>query len=435
MRLLPPPADYRALFSLCSQALRGDGPGRLRAVSTSWSRMASTAANSQLQEDYTDEVLVDPVGEGTGLRVAVLNRPKALNSLTGPMVKRLHELYAQWEEDPRVNVIVLKGEGRAFCAGGDVRQIHSLGKAGDLPPCRGFFADEYRLNYFLATLKKPHVAMLDGVVMGGGNGVSQHGAFRVATEHSLFAMPETAIGLHPDVGASYFLSRLPGYLGEYLGLTGARLNGAEMLAVGLATHTVPSDRLADLEERLAALRSSDLESVHLAILEHSEKPDDLPESSVLHQRALIDECFSKESVEAITQALEQRAGEGDAWCEATLPALSPAKASPTSLKATLRSIREGRRQGISECLRKEYRLTCKILESRVSTDFYEGVRAVLVDKDNHPKWSPPSLEGVTTRSIDRLFSPLASSEELQLPVNEREGRRGGSGMGNRGSRL
>eukprot|EP00850_Spirogloea_muscicola_P000975 SM000003S11220 [mRNA] locus=s3:1778363:1781484:+ [translate_table: standard] len=373
------------------------------------------------------------------------------------MVKRLRQLYDQWDASPRALFVVLQvraaplvpppgasppsprltleelrwlqGKGRAFCAGGDVRAIYDLGRAGGLPPprppraacgqpvriartrdddsacdagdrraaarawlsraagvggarkagdkeaCREFFREEYLTNHKLATLSKPHVAVLDGVVMGGGNGISMHGTFRVATDRTLFAMPETAIALHPDVGASYFLSRLPGSLGEYLGLTGARLNGAELVDIGLATHYVPSHRLKMLDERWGDMRVGRDEAVRFAIEEHAEIVE-LPHDS------------------------EERQKGGAEWCAEPLAAL--ARVSPTSLKVTLRSIREGRRQDLKQCLEKEYRLT--------------GVRAVLVEKDNQPQWSPKDLAGVSDEVVMTHFAPFENpDEELQLP--------------------
>ncbi|CAM6066998.1 unnamed protein product [Sphagnum tenellum] len=364
-----------------------------------------------------DKVLVE---EGFSAKVAILNRPKKLNALTTKMVEKLRELYEKWEKDRHVHMVIITGAGRGFCAGGDVATVYHLGKSGIWNEANNFFAKEYLLNYILGTYKKIHVALLNGIVMGGGNGISIHGKFRVATENTLFAMPETAIGLHPDVGASYFLSRLPGHLGEYLGLTGTRLNGAEMLSCGLATHFVPSQRLADLEERLGSLNTSDAETVGTAIDEFCDVvyPG---EKSPLHWREAIDSCFQKENMEEIMHAVEAEAQQSaDEWYENTLNSLK--KMSPISLKVTLRSIREGRQQSLHQCLEHEYRVSVNAVNAEVSTDFYEGCRAVLVDKDNTPKWDPPSLEEVTPEMVSQIFAPLGEGEELQLPVEEREGR-------------
>lgn len=349
---------------------------------------------------------------------AALNRPKALNALNNEMVVQLRAAYEKWENDRAVHAIILKGNGRAFCAGGDVRAMYHMGKSGDLEAGKLFFRHEYELNYILATLKKPHIALLDGLVMGGGNGISMHGAFRVATENSSFAMPETGIGLHPDVGASFFLSRLYGSLGEFLGLTGARLDGAEMLSCGLATHYVPSDMLERLEERLAFLGTASTDAISVAILEHEEHVEPMLDSA-LHKMERINECFDHDNVEDIVEHLEAAKSSGDEWCSGPLAAI--AKASPTSLKVTLRSIREARRKTLAECLKQEYRLTVRCLESTTSHDFYEGVGAVLVHKHNNPKWKPARLKDVTVDVVNEHFSPLPSADdELKLPVQQRE---------------
>ncbi|CAM6014573.1 unnamed protein product, partial [Sphagnum balticum] len=373
-------------------------------------RVESAISELLLASGRDVQVLVE---DGFSAKVAILNRPKKLNALTTKMVEKLRELYEKWEKDRHVRMVIITGAGRGFCAGGDVATVYHLGKSGMKNEANDFFAKEYLLNYILGTYKKIHVALLNGIVMGGGNGISIHGKFRVATENTLFAMPETAIGLHPDVGASYFLSRLPGHLGEYLGLTGTRLNGAEMLSCGLATHFVPSQRLADLEERLGSLNTSDAETVGTAIDEFCDVvyPG---EKSPLHWREAIDCCFQKENMEEIMHAVEAEAQQSaDEWYENTLNSLK--KMSPISLKVTLRSIREGRQQSLHQCLEHEYRVSVNAVNAEVSTDFYEGCRAVLVDKDNTPKWDPPSLEEVTPEMVSQIFAPLGEGEELQLP--------------------
>ncbi|KAG0566345.1 hypothetical protein KC19_7G056700 [Ceratodon purpureus] len=378
----------------------------------------SVAMHAKAAVPTEEEVLVE---DGFATKVAILNRPKKLNALNENMIDRLLELYVKWEKDKHVRMVILAGAGRGFCAGGDVATVYHLGKAGQQDRGNAFFFKEYHLNYILGTYKKIHVALLDGVCMGGGNGVSMHGKFRVATENTLFAMPETAIGLHPDVGASYFLSRLPGHLGEYLGLTGARLDGADLLSIGLATHFVPSQRLADLEDRLGGLNTGDSEVVGIAIDEFCDVvyPGD---KSPLHRREDIDECFEKETVEEIVQALEAKAANSeDEWYSSTLALLK--KVSPISLKVTLRSIREGRQQSLFQCLEREYRLSVHAVKATHSTDFYEGCRALLVDKDNKPQWNPPTLAEVSDEMVDDIFAPFHRGEqELKLPAQERESR-------------
>uniref|UniRef100_A0A0D6R3D8 3-hydroxyisobutyryl-CoA hydrolase n=1 Tax=Araucaria cunninghamii TaxID=56994 RepID=A0A0D6R3D8_ARACU len=370
--------------------------------------MASTAAEEQIL-----------TAQSLHSRTIILNRPRQLNALSHLMNSRLQELYLKWENDNSVSVIVIKGTGRAFCSGGDVANVHNLGNSGQYSPAIRYFWDEYIMNYTLGTLKKPQVALLNGIVMGGGAGISIHGMFRVATEKTLFAMPETALGLHPDVGASYFLSRLPGFLGEYVGLTGVRLDGVELVSCGLATHFVHSKRLHLLEEALTKVETTDPNIVSLVIdgffNEVSVKQD-----SALHRLDIVDKCFSKETVEDILSALELETNYvADAWLKLAIQSLK--KASPVSLKITLRSIREGRRQCLHECLMREYRMTCHVVLRKICSDLYEGCRAILVDKDRNPKWNPEKLEHVTQDMVDHYFSPIGDGfKDLQLPVYERE---------------
>ncbi|GMP42425.1 hypothetical protein CsSME_00012180 [Camellia sinensis var. sinensis] len=312
-----------------------------------------------------DQVLLEDYSYG---RKVLLNRPKQLNALSFQMVSRLLELFLASEEDCNVKLIILKGKGRAFSAGGDVaavvRDIKGNWKLG-----AKFFQKEFILNYVMATYSKPQVSILNGIVMGGGAGASIHGRFRVATENSVFAMPETALGLFPDVGASYFLSRLPGFFGEYVGLTGSRLDGAEMLACGLATHFVSSVRLSLLEEALSKVNSSDPDIISATIHEFSQQPS-LKEKSSYNRLDIINKCFSRRTVEEIIFALEREAvNSTDNWISSTIKSLKTA--SPTSLKISLRSIREGRVQGVGQCLVREYRIVCNVMDGQVSKDFFE----------------------------------------------------------------
>ncbi|GLJ13658.1 hypothetical protein SUGI_0217640 [Cryptomeria japonica] len=335
--------------------------------------------------------------EGTGFtRKAILNRPKSLNAFTTLMVSQLHRLYQAWEDHPDVGVVVLKGAGdRAFCSGGDIVRIYELAKEGNMRKCKDFFNKAYRFMYLVGTYAKPHVALLDGVTMGGGAGISVPGTFRVVTDKTVFATPEVQIGFHPDAGASFFLSHLPGYLGEYLGLTGERLNGAEMLVAGLATHFSVSTRIELIEERMGLLVTEDPSVVKTALDEYSDVA--VPDAkSSLRRMDAIDRCFSKETVEEIICALEtEAAGISDAWYANTIRKLK--EASPLSLKIALKSIREGRFQSLDQCLVREYRITCRKLSKKFSHDFYEGIRARMIDKDSSPKWHPPCLEQVNVK--------------------------------------
>ncbi|KAL5862468.1 hypothetical protein ACOSQ4_003764 [Xanthoceras sorbifolium] len=372
--------------------------------------MAPVTSSSQAQQDQVLEEEVSYV------RILSLNRPRQLNALSFQMISRLLELFQRYEHDSNVKLVIVKGIGRAFSAGGDVLGVVHAVKQSDWRSGAKFFYDEFFLNYLMATYTKPQVSILNGIVMGGGCGVSIHGRFRIATENSVFAMPETALALFPDVGASYFLSRLPGFFGEYLALTGARLDGAEMLACGLATHFVPSSRLSLLEETLCKVASSDTAIVSAIIDKFSQQPC-LKDSSAYHRMDVIDKCFSRRTVEEIVSALErENINRLDAWISSTIELLR--KASPISLKITLRSIREGRLQGVGQCLIREYRMVCHVLRGEVSKDFFEGCRAILIDKDKNPKWEPSKLELVSESMVDQFFSKVSDEEweDLKLPA-------------------
>ncbi|XP_021317563.1 3-hydroxyisobutyryl-CoA hydrolase 1 [Sorghum bicolor] len=382
------------------------------------------AAGGAAGGDSSDQLLVEADGS---TRTLILNRPKKLNVLSSAMIKGLLRCFTVYEKDDRIKLLIMKGKGRAFCAGGDitgcVRSIHNgnylfriwIGGAD-------FFRHLYLLNYRIATYIKPQVSLLTGIVMGGGAGVSLHGRFRVVTDNTIFAMPETALGLFPDVGASYFLSRLPGFYGEYLGLSGARLDGAEMLACGLATHFVPSNRLLLLEESLKKVNTSNPFVVGSTIDQFAQQPS-LKENSSLNRMEIINKCFSKRTVEEIISSLEEVASDlADEWVAATIQYLK--KASPTSLKISLRSIREGRTQTVGECLHREYRMVCHVMRGDFSPDFFEGCRAVLVDKDKNPMWMPPRLEQVHDKAVEEYFSRIDDPEweDLNLPARRSNGR-------------
>ncbi|WCJ23095.1 3-hydroxyisobutyryl-CoA hydrolase mitochondrial [Euphorbia peplus] len=370
-------------------------------------------ASFSSEKGQKDQVIVE---ENLFARTLILNRTKQLNALSNHMVSRLLELFLAYEQDHNVKLIILKGNGRAFCAGGDVSAVvRDIGE-GSWRSGAEYFGKEFTLNYVMATYTKPQVSILNGIVMGGGAGASMHGTFRVATENSVFAMPETALGLFPDVGASYFLSRLPGFFGEYVGLTGTRLDGAEMLACGLATHFVPSGKLPLLEEALHKVDSSDIAIISNVINKYSQQPD-LKDQSAFRRLNVIDKCFSRRSAEDILSALEtERKKKDDAWIASTIQSLK--KASPTSLKISLRSIREGRLQGVGQCLVREYRMVSHVVLGKLSKDFFEGCRAILLDKDKNPKWEPSKLELISDEMVDQYFSKVNEDdwEDLRLPA-------------------
>lgn len=358
-------------------------------------RMLSTSA------EMDAEVLLE-VKNKVGL--ITLNRPKALNALNLNMIRKIYPVLQKWEADPGVNLVVIKGTGgRAFCAGGDVRAVAEAGQKGD-DLTKMFFKEEYALNYAIGTLKTPYVALINGITMGGGVGLSVHGHFRVATEKTLFAMPETAIGLFPDVGGGYTLSRMKGKLGVFLALTGHRLKGYDVKHAGVATHFVTSEKLADLESSLLSLPSDpDIHMVAKLLDDYDKQCSDENEEFSLekftHQ---INSCFDKPTMEDIISALEQ---DGTEWALQQIEVLN--KMSPTSMKVTLRQLQEGSKLNLAECLKMEYRLSQRFMKGN---DFYEGIRAVLVDKDNSPKWNPSSLADLSKEKEDCYFETLGDME-------------------------
>ncbi|XP_016484025.1 small ribosomal subunit protein mS47 isoform X1 [Nicotiana tabacum] len=392
-----------------------------------------SAQPSYAHVDYIQEqVLVEGRAKS---RAAILNRPSALNAITPSMAARLSRLYESWEENSDIGFVMMKGNGRAFSSGADVVTLYELINEGKIEECKKFFETLYKFVYLLGTYLKPNVAILDGVTMGSGAGISLPGMFRVVTDRTVrtfsngaflylakdvvYSTPEAQIGFHPDAGASYYLSRLPGYLGEYLALTGEKLNGVEMIACGLATHYSLKERLPWLEERLGKLITDDRLVIENSLAQYGDLvyPDS---KSVLHKFEKIDKCFSQDTVEEIIEALEREAAEShDEWCNTALNKIK--EASPLSLKVALKSIREGRFQPLDQCLVREYRISINWVSKRVSDDFCEGVRARLVDKDFAPKWGPTRLEEVTTDMVDCFFIPLGELEpELNLATALRE---------------
>ena len=337
--------------------------------------------------------------------IVTLNRPKALNALNRDMCLALKPQLEAWAVDPAVALVVIKAAGeKAFCAGGDIRALHDSGKARD-GYAEAFYADEYRTNARIAHFPKPYIALLDGIVMGGGVGLSVHGSHRVIGDRVLFAMPETGIGLFPDVGGSHFLPRCPGQTGMYLGLTGARLKTADTLWAGVGTAFVPSDRHAALLDDLCALAPrAGKDAVDAVITAHA--GDSGPAPLADHADA-IDTCFAAETVEGILDRLE--ALDTD-WGRQTAAGLR-AK-SPISVKVTFRQIREGACLDFDDCMRMEYRLTRRFIAGH---DFYEGVRAVIIDKDQAPKWSPDTLDQITDAAVDAYFGNLGA-DELRLDL-------------------
>ena len=332
-----------------------------------------------------------------GLARLTLNRPKALHALTTEMSTLMTDALLAWREDPAIACVLIDHTGeRGFCAGGDIRMLAESG-AGDGSQAREFFRTEYRLNALLHAYPKPIVAVMDGITMGGGVGVSLPCRFRVATERTVFAMPETGIGLFPDVGGGWFLPRMPGATGMWLALTGARLKAADCLLVGVATDYVPSDRLEALKGELAR-RPAEVETV---LTEFEADPGPPPLACA---RADIDRLFGGESLQAITDAL---GGDDGAWAQAQGHVLSTK--SPHSVAVAFRQLREGARlDSFAQNMAMEFRIGARVVHSH---DFLEGVRALIVDKDNAPRWSPASLEEITPEMLDAVFAPLPPGEE------------------------
>jgi enoyl-CoA hydratase len=327
-----------------------------------------------------------------------LNRPRALHALTRDMCLIMSGALLEWREDDTAEAVLLDhADGRGFCAGGDVAAVRRSvledgGAAG-----RAFFHAEYRLNHLLFTCPKPVVAFMDGITMGGGVGLALPCKYRIATENTLFAMPEMAIGLFPDVGAGWYLSRLPGRLGQFLALTGARLDGAECMAAGLATHYIPSEVLAEVKRAIA----KDPHNIAAHLAAHTMTP---PEARLSRNLDKIERFFSSDNFEEILAVL---AADDGKWAGKELATLR-AKG-PLACKVALRLLAEGKDMpDFASEMRKEYALACRII---MQPDFAEGVRAVLVDKDNTPKWNPASPEGVTDGMVDAIFAPLPPAEE------------------------
>lgn len=325
-----------------------------------------------------------------------LNRPKAIHALTTPMCVGVLEALEAWRSNDGVRAIIIDhAEGRGFCAGGDIRMLAESG-AKDGAEAREFFHTEYRMNHRLFTYAKDIVAFMDGITMGGGVGLSQPCTYRVATENTKFAMPETGIGLFPDVGGGWYLSRLPGRIGQYLALTGHRLDGAETFALGLATHYLPADQVDEAKRRIAAAPTA----IAATLDALSAEPGP---AALLDKRAQIDRLFASDKLEDIYAALEADGGEFAAATLATLRTKSP-----QTMKVSLKLLLDGKSMPTFEDeMRQEYAVGARVVQRH---DFLEGVRAVIVDKDNAPKWDPATPEGVSDHVIDQIFAPLPDAE-------------------------
>ena len=356
----------------------------------------------------TDEILFDVSG---GVATVTMNRPKALNALTLDMIRAFAPKLSAWRDDDAIKAVIIKGAGeKAFCAGGDVRAVRNsivIDNDGKAPSelSENFFYEEYQLNQQIHNFPKPYIALLDGVTMGGGVGLSVHGSHRVTSEKMLFAMPETGIGLFPDVGGGWFLPRCPGSIGMYLALTGDRLDAAGTIAVGACTHYVKSEKIAALEE---ALKSATWDGDASAVVDRvlAQFAEDAGPAEIEGKIDEINALFSGDSTGAIMKSLEDAAAGGSEFAKASLETIG--SKSPTSVRITFEQIKRGAAmETIEDVLTMEYRLSQHCM---AGNDFREGIRALLVDKDHQPKWSPAALADVSDEDVAAYFEPAAHRE-------------------------
>lgn len=363
--------------------------------------MSTTQHNviKPLQDDEPEDVMFNSL---YGLRTIELNRPKKLNSLNGSMIRKIIPRLIEWEKSDLANVVVMKGAGdRALCAGGDVKALSDLNKTGPegQKQSTDYFGLEYKLDHLIATYQKPYIAFMDGITMGGGVGLSLHAPLRVATERTVFAMPETTIGFFPDVGASFFLPRLAGSVGTYLALTSEQLKGANVFYAGIATHYLHSTTLSKLESRLAELRFKDYDSmnqrlkiIEATIEEYTTGLPPLDREPILiagELRNAIDRCFNKASIPEVIGALEQEQGATKDWAEKTIVTLR--KRSPTAITVALRQMQVGKEWSISEAFQREYQIAKQFMRH---PDFVEGVDKQLSKDRGTPQWQPASLDDI-----------------------------------------
>ncbi|MBW8784008.1 MAG: enoyl-CoA hydratase/isomerase family protein [Novosphingobium sp.] len=343
----------------------------------------------------SDDLIVRREGQAGFLS---LNRPQALHALTLEMVHTMSDALVHWRDDHAIGAVIIDhAEGRGFCSGGDIAFLRNSALNDGGVSGRKFFHDEYQLNHLIFDYAKPVAAFMDGITMGGGVGISQPAKFRIATEHTRLAMPETGIGLFPDVGGGWYLSRLHGRLGQYLALTGARLDGAECLWAGLATHCLPSAALPEAKRRIG----ENPNHVPAILGELAVEP---PPAKLAAHAAEIERLFASDRFEDILAALE---AEGTEWSQQQLKTLRTK--SPQTCKVALRQLSLGATAAaFAENMAVEYRIASRVL---TRPDFAEGVRAVIVDKDNAPRWDPPTPEAVTDELLDAIFAPLPAAEE------------------------
>jgi enoyl-CoA hydratase len=348
----------------------------------------------------TSEVLFEErIGLGGNLGMITLNRPNALNALTDGMVEAIGNQLKIWAQQPDLKAVVISGNGRAFCAGGDLRLTYE-GHVKYKVKLHPFFRHEYRLNRDIHHFPKPYIALLDGITMGGGAGVSIHGSHRIATDRLVFAMPETGIGFFPDVGGTYFLPRLLGRFGYYLGVTGAKISADDSIALGLAQHKVDESQLENVVQAILDQPLGDHpHQAVTSIIERFALP--IRTAPLVAHQALIDTCFSALTLEGIIQKLHES---NTPFADSILDSLH--KKSPTSLKVSLRAIQLGATLTFDQCIDSEYKIACHFLEAH---DFFEGIRALIIDKDQAPLWQPDTIQAVTDKIVDSYFNSSADS--------------------------
>ena len=345
----------------------------------------------------TEEVFFEKKGS---LGLITLNRPEALNALTLNMVRLIHPKLKIWEEDNEIKTVAVTAVGdKAFCAGGDIRALYDWGKNND-KKATGFYYEEYQLNQLIKSYTKPYISFVNGIVMGGGVGISVHGSYRVAGENYSFAMPETGIGLFPDVGGSFFLSRLKNNVGMYLALTGSRIKSSDAIELGIAEYFIQSENFDDIFKQLSeGITPDEVLSSFNSNKVNSDLKNDFEK---------INELFSGNSLEDIFEGLEN---DNSDFSQKNLSLLR--SKSPTSLNITFRQIKNGSELNFEDCMKMEFRMVTKVMNDH---DFYEGVRALIIDKDNNPAWKPETVEEVSDEEIDEFFKYL---EDNELKFNTR----------------
>lgn len=348
-----------------------------------------------------DIIFSELSGKNGSIGHILLNRPKALNALTTEMCQAFYTQLTQWQNNKQIKAVIIQGEGeRAFCAGGDIRSLYYNGKE-NVSEALNFFRHEYRMNAAIFHFNKPYIALLDGITMGGGAGVSMHGSHRVATERLVYAMPETGIGFFPDIGAGHFLSRLAERIGIYLGLTGDRINAADAFQFGIVKHVISSDKQSDIVQALTDLSftARDHDKVSAVLDSFAVKPETSKLSNFRHQ---IADCFDASSINEIIVRLEELNSD---WSRHTLKKLQ--SKSPISLKVTFEQLRRAVNMKFDDIMNMEFNIASQFLRT---PDFYEGVRAAVIDKDQSPHWQPASLKTVTDEMVQKFFSNELSLE-------------------------